>query len=754
MDNRPAIISNLKPPYILPDDVWTWLCDLWTAVRPARFSLLAILLVWLVLQFTGQGKDFLIAVGEDAEVWGIQTLWLKLNSKPAGLAVWTIILGIYVWYWARRAVTFRFDREVRIMLRYRTEFPAVRYANADGSDRRAAAKRRVGRILKNRKWLPRILGALSFLAVAGPLWTLDFGWLGFTILNLGAVTFLLFWQRRPIVNSVARGAAAESPFGDVQSRWGRLHHWTKCAMLVLASILIIFALLLLVAPITFGGGFGAIAVFFAVACGFVTAGTLLAMATRRYGVPAFTIVLILFSVPAHIWDNHGVRKVEDSGGWIEKRPTVAHAAKAWLEANVVGEGNFDVACSTAGSTNDEKASKPIPLILVATAGGGSRAAYWTTMVLGRLQDEWPLFKNYLFSISGVSGGSLGAVVFRAALARDDALGGALQGSFEAHGRKALEADFLGPTLAAMFTRDLIHPLVPFVSFPDRAAVLETAWEVAWREGFADKPPPEEKPDDLLAERFLSLWRFPSGDPARNGAGSWPALLLNGSIVTTGERTVISNLRLNGARDRLLADDALDAVGHDLRLSTAAAHSARFPIVGPAGLMRRSAKQGEEERWFRVVDGGYFENFGATTTREVLEAAMDAFGDCRSRVVPYVLQISSDPSLDPDVFDAPPAYEARFRTNSFLPQLRAPLTTYLATRGAHGIGAVNDLDQLAEKFDGDMLHFELCVPSDGRDPREPPLGWALSKAARDDIAEAFNCGNNAADLKTVLRLSPE
>src|SRR5262249_22187161 len=53
-------------------------------------------------------------------------------------------------------------------------------------------------------------------------------------------------------------------------------------------------------------------------------------------------------------------------------------------------------------------------ILVGAAGGGIRASYWTAAVLASL-DQIDDFRHHLFVISSVSGGSLGAVMFRAAL---------------------------------------------------------------------------------------------------------------------------------------------------------------------------------------------------------------------------------------------------------------------------------------------------------------------------------------------------
>src|SRR5205823_52027 len=55
--------------------------------------------------------------------------------------------------------------------------------------------------------------------------------------------------------------------------------------------------------------------------------------------------------------------------------------------------------------------EPYPVYLVAAAGGGIRAAYWTAGLLAFRQDNEPTFAHHAFALSGVSGGSLGSVVF-------------------------------------------------------------------------------------------------------------------------------------------------------------------------------------------------------------------------------------------------------------------------------------------------------------------------------------------------------
>jgi hypothetical protein len=93
-------------------------------------------------------------------------------------------------------------------------------------------------------------------------------------------------------------------------------------------------------------------------------------------------------------------------------------------------------------------------------------------------------------------------------------------------------------------------------------------------------------------------------------------------------------------------------GADVRLSTTAMLSARFPIVSPAGTSR--AKD-EDKVGDRVVDGGYFENAGLTTALDVARV-LRRFG-----LTPIVLWVQNDPATgdgDPEDTNQPPDYPPR------------------------------------------------------------------------------------------------
>jgi hypothetical protein len=136
---------------------------------------------------------------------------------------------------------------------------------------------------------------------------------------------------------------------------------------------------------------------------------------------------------------------------------------------------------------------------------------------------------------------------------------------------------------------------------------------------------------------------------------------------------------------------------DVRLSTAAHNSARFPLISPPGTVRNGGQQVVD----RIVDGGYFENYGAISASE-LALALRAL---HPELVPLVIVISNDPDdlLNPaDDSDpvAPPTVvrqadqlakaRARVSGGEFVTDLTAPLKSFAHAWPAHGTLAVEDL----------------------------------------------------------------
>jgi len=336
----------------------------------------------------------------------------------------------------------------------------------------------------------------------------------------------------------------------------------------------------------------------------------------------------------------------------------------------------------------------------------------------------------VFAISGVSGGSVGAAVFSALLTDESARGEVVQRSEEILGQ-----DFLSPAIAAMLYPDFAQRFCPKpIQYLDRGHWLEESWEQAWRQT-AQK---HGHDDNRFAEGFRSLWK--EGNP------HVPILLLNATSVEKGNRVIGSNIRIR-ADEFLAADDLMDKIAPatDVPLSTAAHLSARFTYVSPAARFVSDNSH--------AVDGGYFENSGATTGVDILRkiSLLQNDPDPNKRaivanVVPKVIMISNSPigtafwkQKCPDKNEAEQEKENRTierelshrKPTSLLEDALAPVYALLNTRDARGVYAQRAIGYANNGFSPDpkkqVYFFSLAqttVPL--------PLGWMLSNRAAEAI----------------------
>ena len=261
-------------------------------------------------------------------------------------------------------------------------------------------------------------------------------------------------------------------------------------------------------------------------------------------------------------------------------------------------------------------------------------------------------------------------------------------------------DYLSPAFVGLAFRDNFSPPNPvsggsLLFSDDRAALVERAWERHYDQvvrgeipGFSDQLYQDlaapKGPDSGLRGRFGFV-----SDKVAKLDGAWlPLLLLNGTSVATGARVIASDLvstraapgghghapgrfsiypaafdvfemlstpclesQVQGDSCKTAHDGMADIPaarqGADIRLSTAALLSARFPIISPAAIVRAG---GRGETGDRIVDGGYFENAGLTTAMDVARELR------RLGVVPVVLWVQNGPRTDagdPVSPDAPP-----------------------------------------------------------------------------------------------------
>ena len=283
----------------------------------------------------------------------------------------------------------------------------------------------------------------------------------------------------------------------------------------------------------------------------------------------------------------------------------------------------------------------------------------------------PDFASHLFAVSGVSGGSLGAVVFNALLAENVAY------PMENRAHDVLRQDFLSPTLAAMFFPDLFQRFWPFPIARCRSG-RRVGEGVGVRLGARCQ---WQRCNAASLDQTVWRSRFAHFGKTRQGDIPLPALFLNGTRVESGKRIITSNLlirsRAHGGEfaDAEDAEAMLDNGGsRDIPLSTAAHMSARFTYVSPAGRLPDGG---------HIVDGGYFENSAAATALEILYAIKGVIENAHwpERVVPVVIQIRNGPTKEnPDTpADSRPTPDQP--KHDFLSEFMAPVNALLNTRNA-------------------------------------------------------------------------
>src|SRR5262249_26111341 len=262
--------------------------------------------------------------------------------------------------------------------------------------------------------------------------------------------------------------------------------------------------------------------------------------------------------------------------WIE--PTVA-PSKAAGDKRQIAFADAVNRWMDANGCKDAAARCPRP-ILIAGAGGASRAGFFTATVVGALIDlgfdkskgsAYGDIRSRIFAVSTVSGSSVGAAVMRAAFldaaARNDPttppcktagsgswFGAALASAERTYDptknwrdcfQAILAGDFLSPVFVALVYRDNFPFINPFTERPawsDRAVLLEQAFERRYHRFTTDGGDSASCPDQPPKTGSDGLCRPFGYHPDPNTAGDWvPIFFINGTSVFSGRRIVVGDV---------------------------------------------------------------------------------------------------------------------------------------------------------------------------------------------------------------------
>ncbi|MDL2355971.1 MAG: hypothetical protein QFF03_12010 [Pseudomonadota bacterium] len=238
-------------------------------------------------------------------------------------------------------------------------------------------------------------------------------------------------------------------------------------------------------------------------------------------------------------------------------------------------------------------------VVVNAYGGGLRAGLFTAQVLADLDDRsCGEFGRRLHRLSGVSGGSLGIAVYLT-LRQELVASGGWGRCRPALGnprllRTMVESVLAQDHLSAAMARMLSIDLIPGAT-PQRGQALLDSWQNALNAELSGLRRQPGRAAVSLAGLALPLHMLSGGvTPA-------PGVYFNTTDTRSGQRVWFSN----GGRwqdDGGVQNTLTDA----FQVGQAVLHSARFPLVSPAGAVELSAQQRV------VVDGGYADNSGAGT----------------------------------------------------------------------------------------------------------------------------------------------
>lgn len=430
-----------------------------------------------------------------------------------------------------------------------------------------------------------------------------------------------------------------------------------------------------------------------------------------------------------------------------------------------------------------------PVVVVTLAGGGIQAAAWALAALEAIEKEVPGFHKSVVLISGVSGGSVGAFYYTAAYRGGPEAGHATQAATEA----AMSSSLRSITFATL-RDDFFKAVAPILYLPagrsvlrDRGLALEQSF-LTIAGGQADPLLPPHLPGTPAGANSPTLMSW--GRDAERGLR--PALIMNGTIVETGERVAFSSVPCSVQTPG--AVEFLHRYNADISVATAARLTATFPFISPAarpivadgpipseGPLPKTQVIPGAGHWstfphggslHHVVDGGYFDNSGVAGAMAWLNEACEQLAqagpiiDHKTDVVRYrlpkqliILQMSGFPVKADSKTESQAAVDAGQRSRGTLFDLVSPAQTIVGIRNTVQATLASQLVELFKKRWSvagedsiEVTHLNVrpiiteaewqASPAGnlGFLPQSPPLSWHLrqceQKAIREQVKQSI------------------
>ena len=304
----------------------------------------------------------------------------------------------------------------------------------------------------------------------------------------------------------------------------------------------------------------------------------------------FHFMLLILAFILGFGETHYVRTVDlPTGNNYVLRPDLKTYLAAWLK-----QRNIAAVPDSVG----------YDVYFVMSNGGASRSGYWTSGVLGRLEDasltynKSNRFSDHVFCLSGTSGGGVGVATFFSLLRDKESHTDPL---YAKSASAFLKQDYFTYTFARMLGPDFFNYIFHVNALKDRAAALEMSFEESSR----------KTNDSAYQVPFYDDFsKFPA---MKDGNIDLPILFVNTTRMQDGNPGIVTNLK----PDSGIYNERIDVVSllgdnKDISITSGAILGARFPYLSPAGRIANSY----------FVDGGYFDNSGAGVIQETIRGILN------------------------------------------------------------------------------------------------------------------------------------
>ena len=389
----------------------------------------------------------------------------------------------------------------------------------------------------------------------------------------------------------------------------------------------------------------------------------------RFRLPVVALMVLMLTIWLSFFEStRDLQTVQDNSGnqFVAKIAAVSRAENDYLnkplkerkvsrvelirnQTSALEDQAWDSIVKRMDAFEPVDSKKGKTLIVVTCPGGGIHAAAWSACVLDQLSSEYAEFSDSICLISGVSGGSVGTLMFvsneyDSALQEIKTVGMTMPTTDEIH--DALKKESPALELAARsslediaygITTDDLYGLIHYsLAASDRGQRLE--------DGLLQRLPEGQQ------KLTMGDW----GDRALDG--TVPIVVFNSTDAVSGRRVLFDTIptprrassvgltsRPLNYRELLSVDD--QAV--DVKPATAARTSATFPYVSPFTKPGEASPRGEA---VAICDGGYVDNEGIVTAVNWIEFLLKRWSALEPSERPFdrILLLRIEPSHSKDL----------------------------------------------------------------------------------------------------------